>query len=99
MFKESANTQDDADIILALFDPVRYKVEDPSGYDLDRLRDKFGAKYFRSMRLIKNSYGEDDIRIGLAFMGSVGLFKELPIRKEMTDNDYELVTSKQFFLL
>lgn len=51
------------------------------------------------MRLIKNSYGEDDIRIGLAFMGSVGLFKELPPRKHITDSDYESVINKSFFLL
>ena len=98
-FKESANTQDDADIIMALFDPVRYKVEDPSGYDLNALRDEYGAKFYRSCRLIKNSYGEDDIRIGLAFFGAIGMFKELPRKRDMTDADYEAVTNKSFFLL
>lgn len=97
-FKESANTQDDADVVGALFDPMRYKVEDPSGYDLDKLRDSYGGKYYRSFRLIKNSYGEDDIRIGLAFLGSVGLFKELPKRKDMTDEDYKDVREKRYFL-
>ena len=97
-FKESANTQDDADIVMALFDPIRYKVEDPSGYNLNKLKDEFGAKYFRSMRLIKNSYGEDDIRVGLAFLGAMGIFKELPKRKEITDAEYESVRNKTFFL-
>ena len=41
----------------------------------------YGAKYFRNLRLIKNSYGEDDVRIGLGFMGQIGMFKELPRRK------------------
>jgi len=98
-FKESANTQDDADVIMALFDPVRYKVEDPSGYDLNALRDEYGAKYFRSLRLIKNSYGEDDIRVGLAFLGNMGIFKELPRKRDITDADYESVVNKSFFLL
>ena len=98
MFKESSQTQDDADVILALFDPMRYKVADPSGYDLNKLKDEFGAKYFRSVRLIKNSYGEDDIRIGLGFLGSVGMFKELPKRKDITDADYQSVVNKTFFL-
>lgn len=97
-FKESANTQDDADVVLALFDPIRYKVEDPSGYDTEKLRDDFGAKYFRSLRIIKNSYGEDDIRIGLAFMGSIGYFKEMPKFKDMTDEIYEEIVNKQYFL-
>jgi len=96
-FSDSSSTQNDADVVLALFDPVRYNVEDPSGYDLNKLRDAFGAKYYRSLRLIKNSYGEDDIRIGLAFLGCVGMFKELPRKKDITDEDYEKVTDKTYF--
>lgn len=97
-FSESSSTQNDADVVLALFDPIRYKVADPSGYNLDKLKDQFGAKYFRSLRLIKNSYGSDDLRIGLGFMGQIGLFKELPRRNDMTDADYESVINKTFFL-
>lgn len=97
-FAESSQTQNDADIVLALFDPIRYKVADPSGYNLEKLKDDYGAKYFRSLRLIKNSYGEDDVRIGLGFMGQIGMFKELPKRSHMTDADYETVVNKSFFL-
>jgi hypothetical protein len=97
-FAESSSTQNDADIVMALFDPLRYKVADPSGYNLDKLKDEYGAKYFRSLRLIKNSYGEDDIRIGLGFLGQIGMFKELPRRKDMTDDDYDRVVNKTFFL-
>jgi len=97
-FAESSSTQNDSDIVLALFDPIRYKVADPSGYDLEKLKDEYGAKYFRSLRLIKNSYGEDDVRIGLGFMGQIGMFKELPKRKDMTDADYGSVVDKSFFL-
>jgi hypothetical protein len=97
-FAESSQTQNDADIVLALFDPIRYKVADPSGYNLEKLKDDYGAKYFRSLRLIKNSYGEDDVRIGLGFMGQIGMFKELPKRSHMTDADYETVVNKTFFL-
>jgi hypothetical protein len=97
-FAESSQTQNDADVVLALFDPMRYKVEDPSGYDLNKLRDEFGAKYFRSLRLIKNSYGEDDVRIGLGFLGQIGMFKEFPKVKYMTENTYDEVINKSFFL-
>ena len=62
------------------------------------MRDKWGAKYFRSVRLIKNSYGEDDIRVGLGFLGQVGMFKELPKQKEMTEQDYEDVIDKSYFV-
>jgi replicative DNA helicase len=97
-FADSSSTQNDADIVLALFDPMRYKVEDPSGYSLDKLKDEYGAKYFRSLRLIKNSYGEDDVRIGLGFMGQIGMFKELPKKRDMTDSDYQSVINKTYFL-
>ena len=97
-FADSSSTQNDSDIVMALFDPMRYNVEDPSGYDLNKLRDEYGGKYFRSLRLIKNSYGEDDIRIGIAFLGSIGMFKELKKRKDMTDTDYESVINKSYFL-
>jgi len=97
-FADSSQTQNDSDVVLALFDPMRYKVEDPSGYNLNKLRDDYGAKYFRSLRLIKNSYGEDDIRIGLGFLGQIGMFKELPRRNDITDADYDSVVNKTFFL-
>lgn len=97
-FADSSSTQNDADVVMALFDPMRYKVADPSGYDLDKLKDQYGAKYFRSLRLIKNSYGEDDVRIGLGFLGEIGMFKELPRKKDITESDYESVTNKSYFL-
>ncbi len=97
-FAESSSTQNDADVVLALFDPMRYKVADPSGYDTNKLIDQYGAKYFRSLRLIKNSYGEDDVRIGLGFLGQIGMFKELPKKKDMTEADYQSVTDKTYFL-
>ncbi len=97
-FKDSASTQEDADVVMALFDPMRYNVADTSGYNLDKLKDDLGAKYFRSLRIIKNSYGSDDLRVGLGFYGELGMFKELPRKKEMTDEDYESVINKSYFL-
>jgi len=97
-FSDSSSTQNDADVVLALFDPVRYKVEDTSGYDLNKLKDEFGGKYFRSLRLLKNSYGEDDIRIGLAFLGMLGIFRELPRKRDITDAYYESIINKSYFL-
>lgn len=97
-FADSSQTQNDADVVMALFDPMRYKVPDPSGYDLNKLIDSVGTKYYRSVRVIKNSYGADDVRIGLAFHGEIGMFKELKKRKDMTDEDYASVLNKTWFL-
>ena len=97
-FKESGQTQDDADVVLALFDPIRYKVSDISGYELDKLKDEHGNNYFRSLRLLKNTYGADNLRIGLAFLGEVGIFRELPKRRDIMDDDYQRVVDKSYFL-
>ena len=97
-FKESGNTQEDADIVLSLFDVMRYKVPDPSGYKLDKLRDSEGRKKYRSLKILKNSYGRDDVRIGLAFQPEIGTFKELPRVRDITDDQYNEVLDNTFFL-
>jgi len=38
------------------------------------------------------------VRIGLGFLGQIGMFKELKKRKDMTDDDYESVINKSYFL-
>ncbi len=98
MFANSSETQNDADVVLSLFDCMRYKVEDPSGYNLEKLKDEYGNKYFRSLKIIKNTYGADDSRIGLGFCGEIGMFKELKKMKDMQESDYNDVITKQFFL-
>ncbi len=97
-FKESGNTQENADIVFSLFDPMRYKVADPSGYDTSKLRDSFGRKKYRSLKILKNSYGSDDIRIGLAFQPEIGLFKEMPKLRDMSEGDYQAILDNTYFL-
>ena len=97
-FKDTGATQEDADVVLSLFDPMRYKVPDPSGYDLTRLRNEFGHKMYRSLKILKNSYGSDDIRIGLAMQPVIGMFREMPKFDQMTDRIYDSIKDNTFFL-
>lgn len=97
-FKDTGSTQEDADVVLSLFDPMRYKVPDPSGYDLTRLRNEFGHKMYRSLKILKNSYGSDDIRIGLAMQPVIGMFKEMPRFDQITDQAYEAIRNNTYFL-
>ncbi len=96
-FKSSGSTQEDAEIVFGLFDPMRYKVPDPSGYNLDKLRNDYGAKMYRSVKLLKNSYGSDDVRIGLAFQPAIGMFKEMPKIQDVTEKTYESIKDNSFF--
>lgn len=84
--KESGDMGDACDIALTLFDPIKYKQGSKTGYNpMDFLDKDTGAKYFRSIQICKSSYGEDDLRIPLAFNGFCGQFKELPRRDKLED--------------
>jgi hypothetical protein len=97
-FKDTGSTQEDADVVLSLFDPMRYKVADPAGYDLTRLRIDEKHKMYRSLKILKNSYGGDDIRIGFAMQPVVVMFKEMPKFDHMTDGIYDSIRDNTFFL-
>lgn len=101
--KESGDMGDACDIALSLFDPVKYKQGSKTGYNPMEFLDKNnGAKYFRSIQICKSSYGEDDLRIPLAFNGFCGQFKELPKRDSLSDGALhsliESVKDRSFFL-
>ena len=101
--KESGDMGDACDIAMSLFDPVKYKQGSKTGYNpIDFLDKNTGAKYFRSIQICKSSYGEDDLRIPLAFNGFCGQFMELPKRDTLDDRTlYDLaesVKNRSFFL-
>ena len=80
-FKDSGNTQQDANVIMSLFSPKRYELDDFRGYDITKLKDRF-----RSLTVLKNRDGESDVRVGLQFVGEVGHFGELPKVKDFVTN-------------
>jgi len=101
--KESGDIGDACDIALSLFDPAKFNQSSKTGYSPTDFIDKTtGAKYFRSVQVVKSSYGEDDIRIPLAFNGFCGQFAELKRRKDLDEYQYkqlvEDVLSKKYFL-
>lgn len=101
--KESGDMGDACDIGLSLFDPIKYKQTSKTGYNPNEFHDRTtGAKYFRSIQICKSSYGEDDVRIPLAFNGFCGQFKELPKRDSLDElslrNLTEAVKDRSYFL-
>ena len=85
-FKDTGNTQEDANIVLSIFSPLRYKLDTYRGYNVNMLKDRF-----RAMGVLKNRDGEADKVIGIKFLGEMGYFKELPIPSLMTDEDYDKI--------
>lgn len=101
-FKGSGDTQDDAEVILALFDPMRYKVDDVYGYEITDLVEGLndphpGSKKYRNLTILKNSYGPDGVGVGLAFQPIACFFREmLPVDK-MTEKIYESIRNNSYF--
>ena len=97
-FKNTSDLTEDADVVMTVFDPWRYKVLDAVGYDLDKLRGNNGAKMYRSFQIIKSSYDTDNVKVGLAFQPQTGCLKELPPPDQMRESVYQAVRNNTYFM-
>ena len=79
-FKESSDTTDGAEIVLAINNPNRDKLNTHRGYDIKQLGDKF-----RSISVLKSRYGDADVEIGVNFFGKINEWRELPRPEEIYD--------------
>ena len=101
--KESGDIGDACDLAMSLFDPIKYGQSSKTGYKpIDFIDKSDGSNYFRSVQILKSTYGQDSLRIPLAFNGFCGQFKELPKRNSITDSEYptliENILNKSYFL-
>ena len=97
--KESGNPGEAADLVISLFDPLRHRTNDASYGDVTKFIDSStGDNCFRSIKILKNSYGIDSVRIGMGFYGSVGILKELPKKDQMEGFDYSELFNGSYFL-
>lgn len=78
--KDTGGPVQDSEIVLALFNPYREKLNSYRGYDIRQLESRF-----RVITCLKNRYGESDIEVPCVFYGKIGIFKELPKPDEIYD--------------
>lgn len=97
-FKNTGDLAEDADVVMTIFDPWRYKVLDTIGYNLEKLRGNNGSKMYRSFQIIKSSYDTDNIKTGLAFQPETGCLKELPLTEMMKESIYQSVKDNTYFM-
>lgn len=100
--KESGDIGDACDVAIGLFDPYKFKQSSKTGYSpSDFIDKKNGNNYFRSAHICKSSYGADNVKIPLAFLGFCGMFKEMDRRLDLSQKEYselvENVLSKKYF--
>lgn len=93
----------DADVVIAIFEPYRYLPEntetDLIGYNLLKLKDQKGYKYYRTLHILKSSFEGDGITMGCAFMPQIGIILPMPKNpRDMTEDDYSQIINTQYFL-
>ena len=87
-FKDSGNSQEDANVVMALFSPKRYNIDRYLEYDLKSTRHDIGD-FFRASFILKNRGGRDGVSLAMRFLGHCGYFEELPKPDEFEVNpDY-----------
>lgn len=77
-FKDSGNPAQDADTVVALFNPIRHRLANHNGYDMNT----YGS-FYRGLSVLKNRDGIDNVDIAMGFIGAVGKLKELPTADEL----------------
>ena len=100
--KESGNVAEASDLVLSIFDPIRYRTEDLNYGDVSKFRcPRTGHKFFRNISILKNSYGIDGAGVGCVFMGQTGILKTLPKAKDINEtwgeNDLEKIFTYRYF--
>ena len=101
--KESGDIVDACDLGISIFDPLKYGQSSKTGYrPIDFVDKNDGSNYFRSAQILKSTYGQDSLRVPLAFNGFCGQFKELPKKNSLSDEEYngliETILDKSYFL-
>lgn len=97
-WKDSGNVIEDCDVAISLFNPYKYNLEEYMDYQIKDFTDGSGNNKFRGLKIIKNSYGTDNLRIGLGFLGEISLFKELTKAGDITQKEINNLITNDFFL-
>ena len=80
--KETSDTTDAAEVVIALYGPNRDKLNTYRGYDIKKLGD-----HIRMIQILKSRFGESDIEVAVNFHGGINLWKELPLPSDIYDYD------------
>lgn len=78
--KDSANPSQDCDIVLAVYNPNKDRLNTYRGYDIKKLGGRF-----RSITTLKQRYGEVDQEFATNFFGKCNIFAQMSLPNEIYD--------------
>lgn len=97
--KGSSAPYEDSDVVLGMINPYKHGITgDYRDYSISKMVNK-GYNRFRQLKIMKNSYGLDDLRLGFCFLGEMGMMMELPTGKDMKEEHYELIRKNKILKL
>lgn len=89
--KETGDTTDAAEVVVALYGPNRDKLSTYRGYDVKKLGD-----HIRIFQILKTRFGEADKEIALNYHGNINMWSELPLPSDIFD--YEKYTTPDYLI-
>lgn len=92
-FKGTSDIYENADIVIGLMNPYKLQVMDYAGYDIKSFVNEKNYNRFRGLKVLKNSYGIDDFRVGYLFVGENGTMVEIP---KSSDLDYGKIKNGEY---
>lgn len=88
-FKGTSVLYEDSDIVFGLLNPYKYNEMKFGDYNINKfVTDKNYCRY-RAMKVLKNSYGPDDLMFDYNFIGECGVMRMLPRSDDMSELDYK----------
>lgn len=74
-FKDTGSTQEDANVVFGIWNPGRYNISMYNGYPISN---PTLGDFFRSLHVLKNRDGRDNLYKACVFHGDLGYYRELP---------------------
>lgn len=90
-FSGSSRMFYDCDMAGILFNPYKYNLNTMSGWKMKDCVNTDGINRFRSLHLLKNTYGADNQIFGYQFIGENGIFREIPHPEVITEQQYKKI--------
>lgn len=78
--KDTGNTVQDCNVMIAIYNPFRDGLKTYHKYNIEILESTF-----RSIMVLKNRFGDCDVEVGCNFFGGINYFHELPKPDEIYD--------------
>jgi hypothetical protein len=72
-FKDTGNLCEDANTVIALFNPLRYNITQYNNFEINRV-----AGNYRPVIVLKTRDGSDMVKLNQNFLGQVGHFRDFP---------------------